>query len=666
MAGTVNANVSSSIYCRACGAANPPQSTHCHACGESLSIAMGSGGSATNPLTGLLPPDVIMYSRYRILAVLSTSEVSTVYKAEDTQLGNRLVQLKEIGKNNANTQEALALIEDSRREMLLLAGLVHPNLPRVYDYFVENSRWYFVMDFLEGDTLKDYLKQRKNRPLSAEEIVDSGIQLATVLEYLHMHKSSLGLQNLALETIWHTPDGKLYLLDTGTPPQADLMAQSSSIYNLGKILRQLQTRGKSIASLSRPTLPGRRNSRRMESLPLKKFVRQMTRKDLGKRPFPMSRVKSELQQLELQLLATPQTSLSKRKNRRLTRRGLLKAGGFAALATLTGGVTWLLGAQSVPHAFYSPGLGGTICTYYTDSAVLGVAWSPNGMRLVMGNTSAQVQAFDANTGLHVTNFSAPELSQRVEAVIWLPDGNTVAAGGDDNMAWVWNATTGKLQTTYRGHSNWVITLASSPDGRYIASGSEDMTVHVWEAATGQPVVIYRGHYSGIGSVAWSPDGAYIASASFDGSVQIWEAATGRPIYTYHGNAGAVYTVAWSPDGQRLASGDTSGTVEVWSVALFESDNPPQGPLVSYLQQNGPYNLSNNAIQAVTWSPDGKYIASASHDVEIWNSSTGKYLFTYAKHNTNTAKGVQAVAWSPNGRYIASGGMEGTVQVWNAR
>ena len=46
--------------------------------------------------------------------------------------------------------------------------------------------------------------------------------------------------------------------------------------------------------------------------------------------------------------------------------------------------------------------------------------------------------------------------------------------------------------------------------------------------------------------------------------------------------------------------------------------------------------------------------------------TGKHIFTYTGHSISVALEVQAVAWSPNGRYIASGGMEGTVQVWNAR
>ncbi len=102
--------------------------------------------------------------------------------------------------------------------MFVLAGLIHPNLPRIYDYFVENQRWYFVMDFLEGETLEAYLRKRKNRPLPVEEVLDSGIQLATALDYLYTHQSPLGLKNLTLRNIWRTPDGKLYLLDTGTAP----------------------------------------------------------------------------------------------------------------------------------------------------------------------------------------------------------------------------------------------------------------------------------------------------------------------------------------------------------------------------------------------------------------------------------------------------------------
>src|SRR5260221_305280 len=416
--------------------------------------------------------------------------------------------------------------------MLLLAGLIHPNLPRIYDYFVENQRWYFVMDFLAGETLEAYLSKRKNRPLAIEEVLDSGIQLATVLDYLHLHKSPLGFKDLTLSTIWRTPDGKLYLLDTGTAPPAAAMPASRSIYILGKILRQLQA--------------------------------------------------------------------------------------------------------------------GNICTYYTGSGVLGLAWSPNGMRLAMGNRNGQVQAFDANTGLHVMTFQAPDLWQRVEDVIWLPDGKTIAAGGDDAIVWIWNAATGKLQHTYRGHTKMVITLACSPDGKYIASGGQDTTVQGWEVATWRKVLNYSGHASDIGSVAWSPDGNYIASASFDTTVQILEAATGRPIYTYHGHINPVDTVAWSPDGGRIASGDAGGTVLVWPVALFEGHG--QQYILTYFQRNNnPNTAPNNAVQAGTRSPDSRYLASVSYDVEIWNSFNVLPIYTYTKHAPSIVTAVHAAALFPQNR-----------------
>ncbi|HXZ05983.1 MAG TPA: WD40 repeat domain-containing protein, partial [Ktedonobacteraceae bacterium] len=253
----------------------------------------------------------------------------------------------------------------------------------------------------------------------------------------------------------------------------------------------------------------------------------------------------------------------------------------------------------------------------------------------------------------------------------------IAAGGDDNTVWIWNSTNGKLQRTYRGHTGWVISLACSPDGKYIASGSFDTTVHVWEVATGRQAVIYHDHSDKICSVAWSPDGSYIASASYDRTVRIWEATTGRNFFTYSGHMNPVYTVAWSPDGQRIASGDAgfndgkSGTVHVWPITLFEGNRQqPQPTIVSYSQSNSldnhGYKFPNNAVQAVAWSQDSRYIASVSHEIQIFDSFTGKPIYTYTKHDAGTGQAVQAVSWSPNGRYIASGGMEGTVQVWNAR
>lgn len=658
MASNVNIKGSSSIYCKACGAANPAQATHCSVCSEPLVSMPGGSGATTNPLTGLLLPNVIIQQRYRILEVLQTNEVSTVYKAEDSQLGNRLLALKEIGKNNLVTQEALEAIEESKREMLLLAGLSHPNLPRIYDYFVENHRWYFVMDFLSGNTLEAYLKQRKYRPLPVEDVIDAGIQLATVLDYLHTHQPPLGFNTFTLRTIWRTPDGTLYPLDIETSPQATATTTSSSVANLGKILHQLRT-GK---ISSRPALPRLyRYTRHSQSEPLKVLIRQMEHKNAHNRPYSIGLVKQELQHLAMQL--APPSSLKKRIFSRRTLLRLGKIAGLAGVATVASYLTWAIEYQNnrqYPTTTYSPNIGGTIYTYIASDGVLAVAWSPDGVRIVTGEKNGHILTWDANTGHHPISYLNSNESPGIEAVTWLPDGNFIAAGSDDSLVRVWNATNGNIQTMYSGHTDEVITVACSPDGKYMASGSMDQTVHVWETTTGRQIVIYRGHFSGIGSVTWSPDGRYIASASFDRTVQVWEATTGRLVFTYRGHTQGVYTVAWSPDGQYIASGGKDLTVQVWPVTFFTSNEQPlKGSIITFRGHT-------RAVQAVAWSPDSHSIASTGENVQIWNGLNGKHIYTYTKHSIAVSLEVQAVAWSPNGRYIASGGLEGTVQIWNAR
>jgi len=67
------------------------------------------------------------------------------------------------------------------------------------------------------------------------------------------------------------------------------------------------------------------------------------------------------------------------------------------------------------------------------------------------------------------------------------------------------------------------------------------------------------------------------------------------------------------------------------------------------------------VSAVAWSPDGKRIASASREVQVWDATDGGNVFTYRGHSG----AVLAVAWSRDGKRIASGSEDETVQVWEA-
>jgi WD40 repeat protein len=77
--------------------------------------------------------------------------------------------------------------------------------------------------------------------------------------------------------------------------------------------------------------------------------------------------------------------------------------------------------------------------------------------------------------------------------------------------------------TYKGHSNYVVSLAWSPDGKRIASGSYDDTVQVWDPTNPKATAYtYNGHTDNVYSISWSPDGRYIVSASSDKTVQVWQ------------------------------------------------------------------------------------------------------------------------------------------------
>lgn len=228
------------------------------------------------------------------------------------------------------------------------------------------------------------------------------------------------------------------------------------------------------------------------------------------------------------------------------------------------------------------------------------------------------------------------------------------------------APLGTTLYTYQGHSNRVNAAVWAPGGKRIASGSGlDTTVQIWDALSGAHAVIHHGYGDSGATVTWSPDGKRLASAdrkdlNHVDNVQVWDSANGQVLKSFQAHTGAsnpgpVNGLSWSPDGKHLASASYDYTVRVWDVDtgnLRFFYNDPNGYLMT----------------CVAWSPDGKYLAFGNDDngthnvmLQVWNVATRNRV---AVHRGHIAP-IQSVAWSPDGVYIASGGNDNTARIWHA-
>ncbi|TME63491.1 MAG: serine/threonine protein kinase, partial [Chloroflexi bacterium] len=165
------------------------------------------------------PGEILLHTlfrnRYFIVRKVGAGGFGSVYKARDIQSGDRLVALKEVSLLGLHPQAMIEATTAFQREVSVLSQLDHPHLPRVYEHFQTPGHCYLVMDFIAGETLEQYQSQAPNRRLLLSEVLEIGIQLCRVLEYLHSQHPPIIFRDLKPANIMRTPTGQLYLIDFG-------------------------------------------------------------------------------------------------------------------------------------------------------------------------------------------------------------------------------------------------------------------------------------------------------------------------------------------------------------------------------------------------------------------------------------------------------------------
>jgi WD40 repeat protein len=338
-------------------------------------------------------------------------------------------------------------------------------------------------------------------------------------------------------------------------------------------------------------------------------------------------------------------------------------------------------------------------------------------------------------------------SEGISAITFFPDGKTLSIDGADTLLWdgvtgqvrarlqgsggavspdgrwvatvvggyrepgqvrLWEARTGRLRTTLRGHTDQVTDAEFSPDGRVLATGGADHSARLWDPESGQLRATLPVPEREVSRLSFSPDGRLLATSTTTtqpdglirpGQTHLWETESARLRVTLPGPSGVGMKPVFSPDGQTLATADDRGTVQFWHTdtgqakitlgsarfglfrlafspdgktlavggqdAEFESGRPV--PIGGWLYDTSSGQLkatlrNTHMVRALAFSPDGRLLATGSENGEVilWDAAGGRRLAQLPGHQWY----VDALAFSPDGASLATGGLDKTVRLWD--
>jgi tRNA A-37 threonylcarbamoyl transferase component Bud32 len=150
--------------------------------------------------------------KYTVIMQLSSGGLSAVYLAE---LGDKdLVVIKEAALPADLKEEARIKAKAMfAREAEILKNLTHTNIAKVLDNFVERGRDYLVLEFIPGETLRQVV--RKMGTQSEQVVLQYGLQIARILDYLHDQEPPILHRDLTPDNLVVNQDGQIVLIDFG-------------------------------------------------------------------------------------------------------------------------------------------------------------------------------------------------------------------------------------------------------------------------------------------------------------------------------------------------------------------------------------------------------------------------------------------------------------------
>lgn len=227
-----------------------------------------------------------------------------------------------------------------------------------------------------------------------------------------------------------------------------------------------------------------------------------------------------------------------------------------------------------------------------------ISFAPNGASIATGGADNMAVVWDVVR--KTKRFILPRIDQGVRCVTFSADGQKLAVAClFEIKLFDVSMDSCEYNSSLHGHANSVVDLAFSPDGSVLASASFDGTARIWnlnsreELCTASGPMMEFGESKAITAVAFSPDGGTLAIGSGNGVSRFYSMQEQRPYAHVRGHHRSVFDLAFSPTGRILGTAGEDGTAKLWHLSkelirshtstLYDPDQPRV--FISYRRQD---------------------------------------------------------------------------------
>ncbi|KAF6776608.1 hypothetical protein AHF37_04256 [Paragonimus kellicotti] len=281
-------------------------------------------------------------------------------------------------------------------------------------------------------------------------------------------------------------------------------------------------------------------------------------------------------------------------------------------------------------------------------------FSPDGVQLATSSWSGLCRLWtvpECSLDRNLRGHTAPVCS-----IVWHPQARlqseqllALASSAQDGSVKLWSLDSEEPLADIEGHApHRVSRVAFHPSGRFLATACFDHSWRLWDLEACEEVLHQEGHSKPVYDVAFHPDGSLALTTSLDSFARIWDLRTGRCIMFLDGHLEELLGADIADNGYHAATTSADNTVRIWDLR----------------QQQAIYVLPahNSVISSVRFEPRNcNYLLTSSFDktAKMWGHPVWAPIKTLEGHNSK----VVYADPSPDGKYIATCSHDLTYKLW---